>query len=79
MGSCGWGLNPPRHENRVWKIPLPREKHKKINVEKNPNRNDFHSSVTLTKGFGCFWDTFGRLKGLQGTQLGGGIHRKANE
>ena len=39
----------------------------------------FHSSVTLTKGFGCFWNTFGGVKGVPGTQLGGGMHRKANK
>ena len=32
----------------------------------------FHSSVTLTKGFGCFWNTFGGVKGAPGTQKGGG-------
>ena len=35
-------------------------------------KNDFHSSVTLTKGYGSFWDTFVGVKGLPGTQLGGG-------
>ena len=31
----------------------------------------FHSSVILTKVFGCFWDTFGGVRGPPGTQLGG--------
>ena len=31
-----------------------------------------HSSVTLTKGFGCFWNIFGGVKGVPGTQKGGG-------
>ena len=38
----------------------------------------FHSSVTLTKGFGDFSDSFGRVKGPPGTQNRGGnkyIHR----
>ena len=60
-------------------ILSPREKYQKTNVEKNQNRNDFHSSVTLTKGFGCFWATFGRVQWVPDTQLGGGIHRKANK
>ena len=31
----------------------------------------FHSSVILTKVFGCFWDTFGGVRGPPGIQLVG--------
>ena len=31
----------------------------------------FHSSVILTKVFGCFWDTFGGVRGPLDTELGG--------
>ena len=69
MGSYEWCLNPPPDPPSGWKITNERQKMKlwKIN-----NKSYFHWSVTLTKGFGCFWDTFGRVKGLTGTQLGGG-------
>ena len=55
----------------VWKIPAKLKKHQNIDVKENGNHGHFHSSVTLSKGFGCFWDTFGRVKGLPATQLGG--------
>ena len=35
------------------------------------NKSVFHSSVIVTKRFGCFWDTFGGVRGPPGTQLGG--------
>ena len=54
------------------KSPLPREKHQQIDVDQNLNKSDFQSSVTLTKTFGCFRDTFGSVQGLPGPQMGGG-------
>ena len=33
------------------------------------NKSVFHSSVIVTKGFGCFWDTFGGVRGPPGIQL----------
>ena len=42
------------------------------------NKSYFHSSVMLTKGFGYFWDTFGKVKELPGTQLGGEMHYYGN-
>ena len=35
------------------------------------NKSVFHSSVIVTKRFGCFWDTFSGVRGPPGTQLGG--------
>ena len=40
---------------------------KKKFSEKN-NKLVFHSSVIVTEGFGCFWDTFGGVRGPPGTQ-----------
>ena len=35
------------------------------------NKSVFHSSVIVTKRFGCFWDTFSGVRGPPGTQLVG--------
>ena len=79
MGFRGMCLNPPPEPDMGGKSPLPREKHQKIDVNKNQNKSDFQSSVTLTKSFGYFGDNFGGVKRLPGTQLGGGMQRKAEK
>ena len=79
MGLRGRCLNPPPEPDMGGKSPLPREKHQKIDVDQNLNKSDFQSSVTLTKEFGCLRDHFGGVKGLPGTQLGGGMHRKSKK
>ena len=71
LGPCMLLSYPPTHPHRVWKIPASPEKHQNIDVEKNGNQGCFHSSVTLTKGFGCFGDTFGGVRGPLDTELGG--------
>ena len=48
MGFRGMCLNPPPEPDMGGKSPLPREKHQKIDVNKNQNKSDFQSSVTLT-------------------------------
>ena len=59
MGLCGRCLNPPPEPDIGEKSPLPREKHKKLDVDKNQNKGEFQPSVTLTKRFGYIRDTFG--------------------
>ena len=49
----------------------PTPKQQNIDVDKKGNYCDFHSSVTLTKWFGCFWDTFDGVRRPPGTQLVG--------
>ena len=41
---------------------------KKIRFSEKNNKLVFHSSVIVTKGFGCFWGTFGGVRGPPGTQ-----------
>ena len=71
---------PPMTPMHGVKNPCYTEKHQNIDDEENGNHGHFHSSVTLTKRFGCFWDTLGRvkLKGLPGTQLGGEMPYSGN-
>ena len=53
---------PPMTPMHGVKNPCYTEKHQNIDDEENGNHGHFHSSVTLTKRFGCFWDTLGRVK-----------------
>ena len=79
MGSRGRCLNPPPETDMGGKLPLPHEKNQKIDVAKNENKSDFQSSVTLTKRFCYLSDDICGVKMLPGTQLGGGMQRKAKK
>ena len=67
-GALGVVFKPPARVGYWWKIT---NKHQKIKLSQENNKLVFRSSVIETKGFGCFWDTFGGVWGPPGTQLGG--------
>ena len=70
--AINWGLEavlkPPARVRYWWKIT---NKHQKKKLSQKNNKLVFNSSVIETKGFGCFWDSFGGVWGPPDIQLGG--------